>query len=100
MTDKHIMSLKQDLVMVGAELVAPALVGLEVVRSVNHDGIGQIPFEPLSFLITLSAMADSQKGRRVGEGHRGSLVLERVVRGRHAVQSPCRNCGSLDACAR
>jgi hypothetical protein len=42
MTDEeHITSLKQDLVMVGAELVASALLGLEVVRSVNHDGIGQ-----------------------------------------------------------
>jgi hypothetical protein len=40
--------------------------------------------------------------RRVaaGEGHRGSLVLERVVRGRRAIQSPYRNRSSLDACAR
>jgi hypothetical protein len=46
---------------------------------------------PLSFLITLSGMADSQKSRQVEEGHRGSLVLERLVRGRRAVQSSCRN---------
>jgi hypothetical protein len=40
----------------------------------------------LSFLVTLSAMADSQKRRQVGQGHRGLLVFERVVHGRRAVQ--------------
>jgi hypothetical protein len=33
----------------------------------------------LSFLVTLSAMADSQKRRQVGQGHRGSLAFKQVV---------------------
>ena len=42
--------------------------------------------------MTLSARADSQRG---GGSGRCTLLFERVVHGRRAVQSRCRNCGPL-----
>jgi len=54
----------------------------------------------LSFVITLSATADLQKRRQVGEGIEDHGFFDRVVRGRRALQSHCRNCDSLTARAR
>ena len=54
----------------------------------------QWPSAPLSFLITLSAIAESQRDRQVATGFEGLYFLEqvfsvfRIVRGRCTVQSP------------
>lgn len=49
----------------------------------------------LSFLITLSAVADLQKGCRVGRGIEDHQLLSELFVADAQYTSPCRNCGSL-----